>query len=204
MLTVYSVLWGDKYSKDYVYTHQAMVSRHLTVPHEYVCITDHDLPGIKTLAPVVGWHGWWQKVSLFAVADGPSIYLDLDVVIVGSLDYLAEFAETSYPLAAAKNWGQSGHGGIQSSVMAWNGLYREPVEKFDYPVDSKRLWGDQEYLTELLRDNFSPLAGICSYKYHCRPTGKPPADASVVCFHGKPDPHEVSEEWVKQSRSIQI
>jgi len=100
-------------------------------------------------------------------------------------------------LCAPANWGQSGHGGIQSSVLAWSGQLTEPFEKFDFAKDSKRLWGDQEFLSELYGDNYTRLPRIYSYKYHCM--GKRlPLDASVVCFHGRPDYHEVSDDWVRQ------
>ncbi len=118
MITVYSVLWGDKYHKGYAYALRDAVKANLTIDHDFVCITDQDLPGITTIAPPVPYHGWWQKIGLFApqLASGPSLYFDLDVVITGNLDYLVEF--TKHKLAAPANWANSGHGGIQSSVLA--------------------------------------------------------------------------------------
>lgn len=203
MLTVYSVYWGDKYSADYVYLLRDMVARNLSVPHLFKCITDHELDGIDTIKPIEpSWEGWWQKIQIFHFADGPSLYFDLDVVITDSLDQIARYAAICGTLAAAKNWGQSGHGGIQSSVMAWDGTFRAPYQEFDYEKDSKRLWGDQEFLSELLEDNYFALPGVYSYKYHCRDQGKPPEDAAVIAFHGKPDPHECNEQWIKQSRYI--
>lgn len=191
-LTVYSVLWGDKYHPGYVYALKEAVEKNLTVEHEFVCVTDHDLPGIKTIPDLVDWHGWWQKLSLFGLADGPSLYFDLDVVITGSLDYLVTYTECE--LAAPANWAQSGHGGVQSSVMAWDGTLKRPFTEFDYLADSKRLWGDQEYLWELLGDDWVRIPHVGSYKYHCK-NGKP--DWMRVCvFHGKPDPHEIKDLWI--------
>ena len=198
MLTVYSVLWGDKYHPGYVYALKEAVEKNLTIPHEFVCITDQDLPGITTKQPLVEWHGWWQKLSLFAFAQGPSLYFDLDVVILGGLNYLVPYAKSR--LAAPANWAQSGHGGVQSSVMAWNGDLRTPFNKFNYKADSKRLYGDQEFLWELLGDDWWKIPYVGSYKYHCR-DGAP--DWMRVCvFHGKPDPHEVKDEWISPYTSI--
>ena len=196
MLTVWSVLWGDKYPDEYPYILRDMVKRNLSTPHKFKCLTDHNLHGIDTVKPIENWHGWWQKLCLFGLATGPSLYFDLDVVITGDLDYLVPY--TARALCAPANWGQSGHGGIQSSVMAWNGTLREPYQLFNYKSDSTRLWGDQEYLSELYGDNYTRLPRVYSYKYHCK-SGLPD-DCSVAVFHGKPDPHEVGDKWVKQAR----
>lgn len=199
MLTVFCVCVGTKYSPVYVKLLQAMVARNLSVPHRFVCVTDYQFfEDLETIAPPVPWSGWWQKLALFKLATGPSLYFDLDVVITGNLDYLVPYTEHEF--AAPANWGQSGHGGIQSSVMAWNGTWREPFERFTAAGGKSTLWGDQEFLTQIRGDDFVKLPGIVSYKYHCRDQGQVPKGASVVVFHGKPDPHEVTDAWVKQFR----
>jgi len=200
MLNVFCVFWGDKYDKSYVYALKEMVEKNLTVEHRFKCITKTNLPGINTVKPFVPYRGWWQKIGLFSpgIATGPSLYFDLDVVITGNIDYLVDY--TKNQLAAPANWAQSGHGGIQSSVMAWSGNWFEPFRQFK-PKSAEimgRLWGDQEYLTELLGDNFEKLPGIGSYKYHVRPFGVVPDDMKVCTFHGKPDPHEVTDNCISQ------
>jgi hypothetical protein len=177
------------------------VGQHLSVPHVFKCITEHELPGVHTVKPPVPYWGWWSKVGLFApgVATGPSLYFDLDVVITGALDYLMEY--TRHEFAAPPNWAQSGYGGIQSSVMAWRGNWFAPWAYIEpqWPAVTKRLWGDQELLWEMLGDDWVRIPrGIYSYKYECR-DGKPPADMSVCVFHGEPKPHEVSDEWLSPS-----
>lgn len=194
MVDIYCVLWGDKYPAEYVYRLRDAISVNLTVPYKFYCVTDHNLTDVNIIRPVVDWEGWWQKLSLFSIATGPSLYFDLDCVIVGNLDELVPYTKNIF--SAPKNWGQSGHGGIQSSVMAWSGEYRRPALDFDYEKDSKRLWGDQEYLTELTGGNFVAIHKlVCSYKYHCQ-LGQPPARSSVVTFHGKPDYHECNDAWI--------
>ncbi len=192
-LTILCVYWGDKYDISYVYALKEMVKKNLTIPHTFKCITTEKLEGIQTVLPFVPYNGWWQKIGLFAprIAIGPTIYFDLDVVITGNLDYLVNFTNT---FSAPANWAESGHGGIQSSVMCWPGNWSKPYDHFDYVNDRERLWGDQEYLTELLKDNWVKIPGIGSYKYHCK--NNLPKDLKVICFHGKPDPHEVNDNWL--------
>jgi hypothetical protein len=196
-LTVFSVCVGDKYHHGYVYALEEAVRRHLSVPHEFRCITEHNLPGIATVSPLLPYPGWWSKLNLFAsgVACGPSLYFDLDVVITGSLDYLAGF--TAHEFAAPANWAKSGHGGIQSSVMAWRGNWTAPCEYIapQWPGVARRLWGDQELLWEMLGDNWVRVPGVYSYKYHCRDERRP-GDMAVCVFHGEPKPIEVNDEWL--------
>jgi len=178
-----------------VYALQEAVARHLSLPHEFKCITEHDLPGIQTVKPLLQYPGWWSKLNLFALANGPSLYFDLDVVITGSLDYLADFV--GHEFAAPANWARSGHGGIQSSVMAWRGNWSAPCKYIEpqWPAVSERLWGDQELLWEMLGDNWVRIPGIYSYKYHCR-DGNRPADMAVCVFHGEPKPSEIYDKWL--------
>lgn len=194
-LTVWCVCVGDKYSSGYVYALQEAVRKHLSIPYEFKCITTRKLDGVNTVTPHLPYQGWWSKLNLFQEATGPSLYFDLDVVITGSLDYLADF--TVHKFAAPANWARSGHGGIQSSVMAWRGNWKEPVEyiKPQWPQVTQRLWGDQELLWEMLGDDWVRVPGIYSYKYHCL-NGPRPADMAVCVFHGEPKPIDVQDEWL--------
>jgi len=202
-LTVWSVFWGDKYDKGYVYALKEQVENNLSIEHDFKCITTAKLPGIQTVLPYVPYHGWWSKLNLFCprIATGPSLYFDLDVLITGNLDYLADFTDT---FSAPSNWAQSGHGGIQSSVMAWPGNWTEPYEKIkdQWPQVSERLWGDQEFLWEILGDNWQKIPGVGSYKYHVKPKGAIPEDMCVCVFHGKPDPHEVNDPCLSSFTAI--
>lgn len=211
MLTVWCVKIGTKYSDDDVYLLRDQVDRHLSAEHEFWCFSDRSIWGIDCVIPADMWPGWWAKLQLFGWSrSGLNLYLDLDSVIVGSLDDLL-----SEQLSAPINWAQSGHGGLQSCAMAWGGDYgwiadgfdvskltHDPHHPFGRYGDSD-YWGDQGYLTALLGDpgagKVKPMPGVASYKYHCR-DGLPDW-ARVVQFHGDPKPSQVQDEWVKASRS---
>lgn len=216
MLTVWCVCVGTKYSDDYVYRLKAMVERNLSRPFNFMCLTDRAIPDVNCYLTPVDWPGWWQKLYLFKAANnvgGLHLYLDLDVVVVGSLDELI-----SDQLTMPKNWAQSGHGGCQSSVMAWGRDYSNITAFFDpnqigAPINGnfgsygpKSLWGDQEFITDLMGEPGAgvvrPMGGIYSYKYHCR--AGLPQGAKVVCFHGLPKPDQVSDKWVIDARSYPL
>ena len=216
MINVWCVCVGDKYGEEDVRILRNMIDRHLSLPHDFYVLSDRQRGDFNCIIPDEKWPGWWSKLLLFRYAFGQVLYLDLDVVVVGSLDYLI-----SEQLSMAANWAQSGHGGCQSSVMSWHAdhdAYFNLVKEFDLDQLGKPdpngncphyglyngLWGDQEYITQKLGDPGSgkvkKASGIYSYKYHCRDKGLPD-DAAVICFHGYPKPSEVSETWVKVARS---
>ena len=112
MLTVWSVCVGKKYNHGYVRILRNMVARNLSLEHRFVCMSDQPIDGITTVLPPTDLQGWWAKLGLFCegFADEHNLYLDLDVIVTGSLDSLV----TRYcnePLATPWNWAQSGHGG---------------------------------------------------------------------------------------------
>lgn len=91
--------WGDRYSPAYVNNLHRGVSRHLNRPHRFVCFTDNidgidrhieTVPLPDFAAPEEIQDMRWRKLTLFSfqLADlcGPTLFLDLDVVIVGGLD----------------------------------------------------------------------------------------------------------------------
>lgn len=211
-MNVWSVCVGDKYRDEDVYILREMVRRHLSSPHDFYCLSDRQIGDINCFIPDEKWPGWWSKLLLFRYAGGQILYLDLDVVIVGELEPLL-----SERLSMPANWAQSGHGGCQSSVMSWNSHHENLgwiADRFDpskltdpengnygwYKKDGKKLWGDQEFVTDLVGDPgeyVAKMEGVVSYKYHCT---KSLPDCSVVCFHGNPKPSQVSVQWVREAR----
>lgn len=203
MLTVWSLCWGDKYTDYHVQRLKRTVAENLSEPHQFLCVTSRVIPGVTCVSPSVDWPGWWGKLAIPPMGSTRNIWMDLDVVITGSLDFLLPF--TTGSLATPWNWAQSGHGGCQSSVMAWGGKV-DTLQGFNpdwaiWPPDStKQFWGDQEYITHLrdtkkLEVSRIPESYVKSYKYHCR--NGLPEDCRVVVFHGDPKPEAVREEWFK-------
>jgi hypothetical protein len=98
MVNVICMKWGTLYGPEYVNRLFDGVRRHLRRPLRFVCFTDDGrglLPGVECLAlPSTGSPDTqdtrWRKLALFreGLADlgGPTLFLDLDVVVVGTLD----------------------------------------------------------------------------------------------------------------------
>lgn len=97
-VNVICMKWGRLYGPEYVNHLRAGVARHLARPHRFVCFTD-DASGLSGAVearplPDLGLPPGhtdtrWQKLAVFrpqlADLSGPTLFLDLDLVIVDDL-----------------------------------------------------------------------------------------------------------------------
>lgn len=203
-LKVLCVRTGDKFSNDYVIKLRNMVARHLSLPHEFVCLSDGPpIVGVK-MKPAE-FEGWWAKVSLFKETRTPCLYFDLDTVIVGGIDQLAEAVmDADDPLLLMLRRFDPKKVGWMSGVMAWRGDWSFISRDYDHKTHSVRFPGDQDYITEALLNNRekgvvlsvqSVLPGVYSYKRDVMRQGLP-ENARVVCFHGRPKVTQVRDKWL--------
>ena len=227
MLKVICVLRsGGDYDPRYVVALGRGVRRHLQGPFEFVCMTDQpeDVSavckdaGIECSVRILqyDWPGWFAKIEVLE-EPGPSLYLDLDTVIVGDISPLADAVESLgtedliglSDLYRPKIW--------QTGIMGWTSPLKGAVERFiarsnncSWKFRSGRVYlqtrtydrydGDAEWIRPdaeeegryLLRAQ-SFLPGIVSYKSDVLGLiGKLPPAMTIVCFHGRPRPHELN------------
>ena len=185
--TIACVKWGTKYGAEYVRTLHAMVHRNMQENYRFICLTD-DPGGLDCdTIPLPGdLEGWWNKVYLFkpGLFEGRVLFLDLDVVITGALAPL-------FNDGIIDDWHLPGY---NSSVMSWTaGEHSDLWEKFTAGVP-RRLRSDQDWITELGGWRTFPEGMCVSYRKHA--VEGVPQGAVVVCMHGLPKPHEITEGWV--------
>lgn len=101
MKQIICMKWGTLYGPEYVNRLYAMVRKNISGDIRFVCLTDDhagirdevecfDCPTVNIPSPKN--NRGWRKVSLFALSEklfgftGSWLYLDLDVVVTGSLD----------------------------------------------------------------------------------------------------------------------
>lgn len=97
---VICINWGTKYGPPFINRLYAMVERNITPPFTFTCFTDNregirpevaceDLPELDVVMPVNS-RGIWPKARLWSKTlgnlKGAVLFLDLDLVIVSSLD----------------------------------------------------------------------------------------------------------------------
>lgn len=204
MLHVVCIRAGEHFSPAYVVNLKDMVARNLEAGFEgrFLCFTDRpqDLPDTIETAPLpADLPGWWSKLALFREGLFPEgdrvLFFDLDTVITGSIDALAAY---DGHFAILQDFYRP-HG-LQSSVMAWRvgeqtdiwRLYEAAGCPMTHPdgdqgiIEMHSCRGHVRRLQNLFPGMF------VSYKQ----TKGIPTEASVVVFHGRPRPHEVTQGWV--------
>lgn len=231
-VNVLCIKWGTKYGADYVNRLHSMVSRHLHRPFRFICLCDEPEginPAIEVKPiPMVGFnefdqrkpwtfgHGW-LKLTSFADPlydlSGKTLFLDLDIVILGSLD---EFFDAPGEFTVIKEWDKTDGTGNTSAYLFTIGAHRDALEhlKNNYPAAIANVRNEQEYITEFLarqgKVHYWPEAWCRSFKRHCMRRGimgwfsvpAIPEGAKIIVFHGKPDPPDAiagkSGRWYRR------
>lgn len=220
-IAVACVKWGTKYDSEYVNRLRNMVARHLSFPHEFICFTDDAVgldDGIETRPLIEGLVGWWNKIVLFKPDafefDRLVLYFDLDLVIIDSIDFLAQSSADLTILRDPKH-----SLSYNSSVMAIRaGRCADIYDRFTTDLDHvvRSFKGDQQFIAEC-RPNAAlfPREKILSFKLETSsnawswlPLKWPrrhwpappwlstpmPADAAIILFHGLPNPPDVVDK----------
>lgn len=211
MLTVVCLLWGDwcaPHGEGYVRAMKATVARHLSLDYRFVCLSDRNIEGVKTLPlPVSHWKRNLPRLWLYAPQNGLTgrvLALDLDDIPLGSLDgfaaYDGEFCCIEDPW---ERRGLAGGGTIAfeagNPVLAEK-LYQPFVEDMDAALEL--CGGFDRYLYRNVMDRIDlwPREWIADAKPQetMKIIETVPSDARIAHFHGKPRPHEVQRAWLEE------
>jgi hypothetical protein len=212
--------WGSKYPAAEVNRLFRALQRVSALPFALYCVTDDPggiLPEVRVIPipdlPVIGnqvMNRGWRKLTLFSPAvrsriSGPVLYLDLDVILLKSLD---DFFLPDTPFAVIKDYKRFRWRNFRTgntSVFLYEGdrdygVYDRLIEQGESV--QRRFRNEQEFLTDVMWQQgmlkYWPREWCVSYKYHCIPpfpfslwqTPAPPAAARVLVFHGRPKPEE--------------
>lgn len=186
--------------KEYVTKLFDMIRRNTSESFNFYCFTDdpEDYPEVITKKSFPkNLKGWYAKLYLFseeAGLEGQTFFFDLDTLITMNIDELLGYRGK---FAILRDFYRpEGYG---SGVMSWQkGFGREIWEQFESSGLPEVEGGDQAFIESCVKDadRLQDLfGGIYSFKEHCEKW--PPADARVICFHGRPRPHELKNSWVE-------
>lgn len=233
MLTFVCVRMGTKYGIEYVERLRNMITRHCpryalqaevikgrsVFRPRIVCLTDQPerIEGVQTVN-IGRLEGWWAKMALFnpefrhggSVDHGPSIYFDLDTVIVDSLGPLVEQAMTHHKFAICANFtrraGKLNYPCAYGSCVMilppgfgydiWNKFHENQEEM----IAAAGPFGDQWVIERmipgaiLLQDVMPPGYFVGRREFDVvRPAG-----AALMIFAGKVKPHNCNIEWITE------
>lgn len=222
--------WGEKYSSEYVNILCAMVRRHLTIPHSFHCITDNPTDLASSVVvhelPDVGVEGIWRKLMTFqnnflGLQGEYVVSIDLDVVVVDSLDFLADHPEID--LFIGRNWARHNDAArasgaiyrlrVGSHSFIWERFINDAERSIEKYHGKNRLIGEQNWLDANIETfNYFPAGKVVSFKRHCKSKGRIffgrlgetlglstskigkaviPEGAAIISFHGDPLPPDV-------------
>lgn len=165
--------------------------------------------------------GWWAKMALFdpSTRGGPpTLYLDLDTVVVGSLGPLVEFTKHNRGLGICENfWRRSGMTASSpcaygSCVMTFGTGYGANVHR-TYS-EAAETWkktcphGDQQAIEQIADPNdvtFLQDAMPDGYFLHyTKLTERRDPRAALVCFGGQHKPTNTPFKWVSDEWKEEI
>ncbi|MCR5839067.1 MAG: hypothetical protein K6G94_05475 [Kiritimatiellae bacterium] len=217
--------WGQYYGPEYVNRLYAGVRRFLTRPFRFVCVTDDPtglVEGVEAVpfpgAPP-GWKGGWPSIFIklcvfrdgFAGLSGPTLFLDIDQIIMGPLDRFFDYRPGEFCII--HNWielrknlfrkrpaiGNSSCFRFEAGQM--NHVYERFLAEQDRARDVRQFRTEQAFMTHAVGiENVSwwPENWVKSFKRACawpfplnllfRP--RVAKDTSILCFHGHPSPLE--------------
>ncbi len=224
---VLCIKWGTRYGSEYVNRLYHGVRNHITGPLRFVCLTDnaesidagveiHPLPVTpfdEAAFDAKRGGETWRKIGLFQPGlvglKGDTLFLDLDVVITGSLDELFDFEPGQFCviqdwLEKRRAWlpGRDGRVG-NTSVFRFNladhaNVYTHFEANQREVLDAYRI--EQQYVSDILKDctEFWPDQWVQSFKRSCRrvfplnhiKSPSEPVGCRVLVFHGRPFPDQ--------------
>ncbi len=191
------------------------VGRNLSTPHRFLCFTNEP-EGIECetrphTSP--SWLGCLPRLFQYSEESGLTgqiLSLDIDIVIVGSLDDLASYRGdfcVRGKFAPQFKWKIDGdiigfRAGKHHDVL-WRPFVDNPKKMERLTGGRERWWyrevhgvGGENGGVDKWQDLFPNQ--IVSYKRHVRNLDEVPAGARLVSCHGRPRPHEIKEPWAKE------
>lgn len=226
---------GGVYDDRYVRVLFNSVRKHTPerVIDRMVCLTDSksllEDSGVETVPLRHGWGRWWSKIELYRpdLDFGPSIFLDLDTLVLGDLRELAGVA-VSQKFVPLKGFNQAlrppGGVNLATGVMVGQfGRYASEVytrfvkEPKKHMRKKREKWkhGDQGFVAETLGmsmprlQDFLPANYIVGKKLIKGRGGKIHPSAHLVAWSGKPRFHDMDRKsiiykrWVEGGRDVQ-
>jgi hypothetical protein len=222
MVNILCLKWGKRYPAYYVNELYRGVARNLKQPFRFVCATEDPsnlLPEIEVFdfpedpQSKAKWPHIFMKLCIlrdgFANLKGPTLFLDIDIIITGPLDKFFEYQPGKNCII--HNWlpphkllfrdrPDIGNSSVfRFEAGSSNYIYETYMEK-KFEAENRSIYPtEQAFLTYAMKEKyFWPDEWVRSFKRHCRRVfplnyllaPKLPQESSIIAFHGQPDPDQ--------------
>lgn len=219
MINVITVKHGNNKVYNHVYVNKMynMITRHLSLPHKFYCLTE-DPQGFDTNINVIPLpvnelkiNGWWWKTYMFKpnlFEYDINFYIDLDMIITSNIDHWMTYEPNTFlgliDVAVVNNPTVNSLG---SGVLRWNknqytDIYDNMIKNTRNVVSTYHAGGDQAYIWSMYKDKmkFWPHDWYESFKWELEGKGHKPT-SNMIVFHGRAKPHNsrhplILEHWV--------
>jgi hypothetical protein len=205
---------GGPYVKENAIAMSNQISRNLTLPHDFICLTDTDVKnnGLINVPLTNNYPGRWSMHEVFRFT-GPTIVTGLDTVIVDNIDDLGRLAmecpEDVIYMCTPRNKRQIALGNWASGIMVWNGDWRFIYKNFNYDHHSRHNRREQVYTSGQIKKRIKQgkarirliddhLTGWQRFKT-MKDRSTLTEGTKIVTFCGKPRPHNCDIEWVREN-----
>ena len=210
--------WGELYPASYVNVLHSAVRRYLSGNVRFICLTpdSHGLDAAVEAYPIpdLGYqsehwrHGAWPKLSVF-VSDlyglrGRALFIDLDSVILDSLDPFFHIPGDLVSIAGGPGWRRGSSNpkpSLASGVFSFDlGSQSQIAERFRAnPSGAFQEFGIEQRFVQRHVQSWAtwPQDWVISFKKHLRqpmlidrllPPRQPDPGTKIVAFHGDPRP----------------
>lgn len=172
--------------------------------------------------PFVGHNnGWWYKMQAFrsdVVQAGQNMLIDIDTVITGGIDKFWAYQPDRFVIIQDFNRQfNPGYNRSNSSVIKFTDSIARNIDlrwREDPRSWARKYRGDQDWFDGELKDKvWWPVPWVRSWKWEVYNGGQIHTHkqeyrsnhtvldlhCSILAFHGKPDPHEVDHDIIKQN-----
>lgn len=224
-VNIITLKWGDRYPSSDVNLLYHSVKKNLSLPFRFICVTDDAQgldraieavdfpknPGIKNMP----WPNVFAKLLLtqdgFANLKGPTLFLDIDLIIMDNIDCFFSYQEGSFCII--HNWlprrktlfrplPRIGNSSVfRFEAGKSNFIYARFLAEMEDATNRQKFRTEQAFLTYSVQEvHWWPQEWVRSFKRHCqRPfplnyvlEAKKP-QTKILVFHGRPDPIEALE-----------
>ncbi len=231
MVNVVCLKHSNKYGPEYVNKLYNMVARNLTLEFDFYCMTEDptnlnsniniiDLPDMGSKF-TGDRKSWWYKMMMYKdgmIPDGPTLYLDLDVVIIKNIDNHFDFHPGEYCILQDFNrYKIPSYDVLNTSIVKFNANKHDEIWRYflDETANDRtvgRLHGDQDCVTNFFKKTGKkfthwPALWSRSWKWEITEDTKVtigkgnktiettkeftlPDECSVIVFHGNPKPSD--------------